>query len=130
MHCRSCENEELASILSLGNMPLANRLLKHEQLTQKEPKYHLEILLCHNCGLVQLKEVIDPEILFTDYLYYSSNSESMISSVQQLVNGLIPTLSPNATILEIGSNDGYLLQHYLNRNNKLTSLIAIGLLLS
>jgi SAM-dependent methyltransferase len=116
MNCRSCENDNVVSIFSLGNMPLANRLLKHEQLKEIEPKYNLEIALCQSCGLVQLTDIVSPEVLFNEYLYFSSNSETMIQSAKKLVESLIPTLSNNSLAIEIASNDGYLLQHYMKKN--------------
>lgn len=115
MHCRSC-HENIVSILSLGKMPLANRLLKKEQLHELEPKFNLELMLCENCGLVQLKDIVPPQDLFDEYLYYSSNSETMVQSVAKLIEKLAPSLPKNAKIIEIASNDGYLLKHYINKS--------------
>ncbi len=116
MNCRSCESAHVTSILSLGQMPLANRLLTSEQLADIEPKFNLEIMLCENCGLVQLKDLVNPEVLFNEYLYFSSNSVTMLESASQLVDKLIKDLPKNAKIIEIASNDGYLLQYYQNKN--------------
>lgn len=116
MNCRSCKDENIVSILSLGEMPLANRLLKKEQLHEQEPRYNLEIVLCEKCGLVQLKDTVPPSDLFDEYLYYSSNSETMVQSVANLVEILVPSLSKNAKIIEIASNDGYLLKNYIKKN--------------
>lgn len=113
--CRSCQSNNLISIFSLGQLPLANRLLKKAQLNDEEPKYHLEIILCKQCSLVQLKNIVSPEHLFDDYLYFSSNSVTMVKSAENLVEKIVPTLPNNAQIIEIASNDGYLLQHYINK---------------
>lgn len=116
MHCRNCNNKKVASILDLGKMPLANRLLKMSQLSETEPKYNLEIILCPDCSLVQLKDIIKPEVLFDEYLYFSSNSDSMIQSAATLVDKITLSLPKDARVIEIASNDGYLLQHYLKKN--------------
>lgn len=116
MICRSCQSAKVTSIISFGKLPLANRLLKKNQLDQNEPVYNLEIVLCENCSLVQLKDAIDPEILFSEYHYYTSNSDTMLESARELVNNIIPSLEQPATIIEIASNDGYLLKNYLNKN--------------
>lgn len=116
MLCRSCQSEHIRSVFSLGKMPLANRLLKAEQLAQAEPRYLLEIMLCEACGLVQLKENLIPNELFDEYLYFSSNSDAMVQSAAELIDSIIPNLPANARIIEIASNDGYLLQHYLKQN--------------
>lgn len=116
MNCRSCESDHVKSILSLGQMPLANRLLTSEQLTETEPKCNLEIMLCENCGLVQLKDLVDPGVLFSDYLYFSSNSVTMLESASQLVNKITENLPKDSKIIEIASNDGYLLQYYQNKH--------------
>lgn len=112
MNCRSCEHKNLAPVLSLGQMPLANGFRKLETLDQPEPTYPLELMLCENCSLIQLKETVKPEVLFDEYLYFSSNSDTMLHSASMLVKDLIPTLMPSATIIEIASNDGYLLKNY------------------
>lgn len=113
--CRSCKAETLSSIFSLGQMPLANCLLKADQLNQVEPKYHLEIMLCEDCGLVQLKDIVNPTHLFDEYLYFSSNSDTMTQSAKQLVQKIIPNLKHEPLVVEIASNDGYLLKHYINQ---------------
>src|SRR5688500_16648080 len=107
--CRSCSSNTTQSIFSFGLMPLPNRSLKSEQLIDTEPRYNLEIMLCNNCSLVQLKDIVSPSELFDHYVYYSSNSDTMLASAQSLTERLIPTLPPKSTILEIASNDGYLL---------------------
>lgn len=108
--CRSCGSESLHSIIPLGNLPLANGLLNEKQ--DHEPYHNLEVMLCSNCGLAQLKDLIDPKDLFSDYVYFSSNSEGMLKSVASLVERIEPTLPEDALVVEIASNDGYLLKNY------------------
>lgn len=112
MDCRSCHSKNLQSIFSLGKTPLANRLLKKEQLGEVEPLYHLDLVFCEDCSLVQITETVPPEVLFSDYVYFSSNSDTMIQSMQELSYRLGKNLDEHSLVLEIASNDGYLLQHY------------------
>ncbi len=119
MYCRACENFPLTPILSLGKMPLANAFIKLEALEQIEPTYPLDLMLCEQCSLVQLKNIVPPQILFDQYLYFSSNSDTMLISCAHLVERLLPNLPENATIIEIASNDGYLLKNYPSTFNVL-----------
>jgi SAM-dependent methyltransferase len=115
--CRSCGGDRLAAILSLGPMPLANALLTHEQLHDLEPTYPLELAFCSNCALVQITETVPPEKLFREYLYFSSFSDTLLRHAEDLVTRLIETrrLNANHLVVELASNDGYLLQHYQRR---------------
>lgn len=110
--CRFCASRPLASIIPLGDLPLANALLSKPTQTI-EPRYNLEVMLCPACGLAQLKDLIDPVALFSDYVYFSSNADAMLVSAATLAEKMIPTLPKDAFIIEIASNDGYLLKNYV-----------------
>jgi len=112
--CRSCGNNELHLVLPLGNTPLANSLLTAEQLKEAEPTYPLNLVFCPKCTLVQIRENVPPDRLFRDYLYFSSFSDTMVQHARALVNRLIPTrkLDSQSLVMEVASNDGYLLQFY------------------
>lgn len=112
--CRSCGEVRLTSVLELGKLPLANRLLTDEQLGSQEPAYPLELVLCPNCTLVQITETVPPEELFREYVYFSSFSDSMMRHARDLVQQIIAAqkLRPTSFVVEIASNDGYLLQNY------------------
>src|SRR3954470_5220011 len=112
--CRSCGKDGLVPILSLGRMPLANALLSANQPDAPEETYPLDLLLCSNCTLVQLAETAPPEKLFREYYYCSSFSDTMLRHSRELAENLIKAqkLGPSSLVLEIGSNDGYLLQYY------------------
>ncbi len=77
-----------------------------------EEKYNLEVMLCKDCGAAQLRDVLDPNDLFLHYIYFSSYSDTMLLSAKTLVDRIAPSLSKNAFVIEIGSNDGYLLKNY------------------
>ncbi len=113
--CRSCGASELAPILSLGRLPLADGLLAPEQLARPEPRYALDLVLCPDCGLVQILETVPPDELFgADYPYFSSFSDTLLQHSQHNVEERIAQhdLGPNSLVVELASNDGYLLQYY------------------
>jgi len=112
--CRSCGKTGLTTILSFGSMPLANALLTADQLHKPELTYPLELVLCPHCALVQITETVPPDILFREYLYFSSYSDTMLRHSKELVGRLVAQykLGPNSLVVEPASNDGYLLQYY------------------
>jgi SAM-dependent methyltransferase len=112
--CRSCRTIGLAPVLSLGKTPLANSLLKQQQLQQYEPTFTLEVAFCPTCTLVQLTESVPPEQLFSDYVYFSSFSDTMLRHAKTLADRLVDSRRLNSTslVVEVASNDGYLLQYY------------------
>lgn len=114
--CRSCGSHNIHSILSLGNTPLANSLLTVEQLNQAEARYPLDLIYCADCALVQITETVPPEILFRDYVYFSSFSDTALRNAESIVTRVIRDrkLTANCLAAEIASNDGYLLQYYKN----------------
>ncbi len=112
--CRSCGSIDLKNILSLGNIPLANALLLKENLDLEEEKFSLELVFCPDCALVQITKTISPEVLFKEYLYFSSYSETFLDHAKKFVERLIDKkgLSIKNFVVEIASNDGYLLQFF------------------
>jgi 2-polyprenyl-3-methyl-5-hydroxy-6-metoxy-1,4-benzoquinol methylase len=111
--CRSCYGV-LHPMLSLGSTPLANTLLKPEQLGEKEPVFPLDLAFCEDCSLVQITETVPPELLFREYLYFSSFSDTMLRHAAEIAARMMQTqgLDENSLVLEIASNDGYLLKNY------------------
>lgn len=115
--CRSCGAHPLHEILSLGATPLANALLRADELERPERKIPLTLCLCERCSLVQLRETVDPAVMFSDYLYFSSFSDTMLAHAQAIVERTIESerLGAQSLVVEIASNDGYLLQYYQRR---------------
>jgi SAM-dependent methyltransferase len=115
IHCRSCGNIGLQMILSLGKTPLANALLRADQLVEEEPVFPLDLVYCPVCSLVQITETVPPGQLFEHYVYFSSFSETALKNAHEIAIRLIQqrALDHNALVMEIASNDGYLLQYYL-----------------
>jgi SAM-dependent methyltransferase len=101
----------------LGSSPLANSYLRAEDLAKAEPFYPLTVYVCGDCFLVQLPESASPESIFSDYAYFSSTSESWVRHAQAYVESVSERLSlgPESQVVEIASNDGYLLQWFVER---------------
>jgi SAM-dependent methyltransferase len=117
-YCRSCGSKELKIFLDLGKMPLADRFLTVEQLAKPELKYPLEVGFCSACSLVQILETVNPEELFCDnYPYYSSFSQALLNHSRQNVLDLIRGrgLTSSSFVVELASNDGYLLKNYIEK---------------
>ncbi len=112
--CRSCGSSNLKTFLPLGETPLANRLLRADELDKHEVRYPLTVAFCPDCKLVQLLETVPPEELFSEYLYFSSFADTVVQNAHDLVEQLIPMLGLNCQhlVVELASNDGYLLQFY------------------
>ncbi|MCC7423286.1 MAG: class I SAM-dependent methyltransferase [Planctomycetaceae bacterium] len=112
--CRSCGAGGLKEILSLGSTPLANSLLREEELAEPEPTWPLELVWCPECSLAQITETVPPESMFREYAYFSSYSDTMVAHARNIAERLIEKrkLGPNSLVAEIASNDGYLLQWY------------------
>ncbi len=113
-HCRSCGQSGLKDILSLGKTPLANALLHENDLHQPEPTYPLDLVWCPHCNLVQITETVAPEVLFREYAYFSSFSETMLRHAEELSGEMRRRwqLGPDSLVIEAASNDGYQLQYY------------------
>ena len=113
--CRSCGSSRLREILSLGEMPLANALPTEAELAAPDPRYPLEVVMCSECSMLQLTESVPPSTLFAEYAYFSSRSEPMVAHARALVDEVRAErdLGPSNLVVEIASNDGYLLQHYV-----------------
>jgi len=116
--CRGCGRSTLREILALGDMPLSNGLLSDSQLSQEEPKIPLTVVFCPACSLVQIRETVDPRVLFSpDYPYFSSVSDAWVGHCRDNALELIGSrnLGPSSRVVEIASNDGYLLRNYAER---------------
>ena len=102
------------SILSLGETPLANALLKEDQLAESESRWPLELAWCPDCSLAQITETVPPEILFREYAYFSSFSDTMVAHAKSIADRVrtLRNLGADSLAVEIASNDGYLLQWY------------------
>jgi SAM-dependent methyltransferase len=115
--CRSCGHDHLESVLDLGTTALADRMLYEAQLTEHEPTFPLEAVFCPECSLMQILETVDPAVLFDeDYPYFSSFSNYLLDHSKKNVVELIArrNLGPDSFVIELASNDGYLLKNYVD----------------
>lgn len=110
--CRTCEGRDLACFLSLGPQPLANALLAPGRETNPEPTFPLDVYLCRSCGLVQLLDVIDPDVLFRDYVYLTGTSSTIADHNRRYAERVRELLGLGAgdLVVEAASNDGSLLR--------------------
>ena len=116
--CRSCGGESLSVFLSLGNMPLSDGLLTADDLAREEPRYPLDVAFCQDCALAQILETVPPEQLFgADYPYFSSYTDALLQHSAANVAARIAErrLDGGSLVVELASNDGYLLQYYRAR---------------
>jgi SAM-dependent methyltransferase len=117
--CRSCGSPDVTPFLSLGTTPLADGLVLPSELERgEEHRFPLEVGFCHGCSLVQLFHTVSPELLFcSDYPYYSSFSETLLKHSRANVLRLIDEerLGPDHLVVELASNDGYLLRNFVER---------------
>lgn len=111
--CRLCGSNELVGVVDLGATPPCELFLTADQLDQPEATYPLHLRVCTSCWLAQLPPLITPEETFTEYAYFSSYSSSWVEHAGRFVGGL--ALRPDSFVVEVASNDGYLLQHVAAR---------------
>jgi 2-polyprenyl-3-methyl-5-hydroxy-6-metoxy-1,4-benzoquinol methylase len=112
--CRFCKTSLQHTFVDLGMSPLSNSYLKLDQLNKAEKFYPLHTYVCEKCLLVQLEEFESPDHIFSDYAYFSSYSDSWLSHSKKYVDLVIDRfgLNKSSLVIEIASNDGYLLQFF------------------
>jgi SAM-dependent methyltransferase len=115
--CRFCGKPLKYTFIDLGMQPLCESFVKGEQLNQMEPFYPLHTYVCHNCFLVQLEEYVAPENIFSEYAYFSSYSNSWLKHAENYVDMITDKLelNKNSLVIEVASNDGYLLQYFVQK---------------
>lgn len=115
--CRSCGEALDRVFADLGMSPLANAYLRADDLGKPEAFYPLRVFVCSACFLVQLEEFESPETIFSDYAYFSSYSDSWLDHARRYVEAMIERfrLGSQSQVVEIASNDGYLLQYFRAR---------------
>jgi SAM-dependent methyltransferase len=113
--CRLCGAALTRTFVDLGKSPLCERFLRADQLNRMEAFYPLHARVCGACFLVQLEEYVAPEEIFTDYAYFSSYSDSWVEHARAYSAAMIDRLglSDDSMVVELASNDGYLLQHFV-----------------
>lgn len=109
--CRVCGSPDLAGVVSLGSTPLANSFISPARVAEPEPSYPLAAVRCTGCHLVQLSVVVDPTLMFSDYLYSSSASTPTVTHFEAVAEDLVSRFGlAGKLVVEVGSNDGILLK--------------------
>lgn len=113
-NCRGCGADVAHTVVDLGATPLCESFLSATEIDQMEPFYPLHAKVCADCFLVQLDQYVAPEHIFTEYAYFSSYSTSWVAHAKSYVEAIAPRLALGASskVVELASNDGYLLQHF------------------
>lgn len=113
--CRSCGSSHGRSVLDLGLQPLANNLLSEADLAKPEPRFPLRVALCEGCWLLQITDIVPPVELFSEYLYFSSFSDALLRHAAEAAAAHLRDgdLGPESFVVEIASNDGYLLKNFV-----------------
>ncbi|MCB4820764.1 class I SAM-dependent methyltransferase [Roseicella aerolata] len=110
--CRCCGGGDLVSVFDMGQMPPSDAL--SPSATEPDPAYPLEVIMCRSCGLAQLRHTVAPEVLFSSaYKYFSSYTQTVVDNARDAVATAIARVqpAPGALVVELASNDGYLLKH-------------------
>ena len=113
--CRFCQSPLEITFADLGKSPLCETFLDTDQLNQMEPFFPLHVYVCERCLLVQLEEYVDPEGIFGHYPYFSSYSDTWLAHARRYAETMVARLAlgPDSLVVELGSNDGYLLQYFV-----------------
>ena len=122
--CRLCGGRDLRLVFSLNPTPPANAFLDKPDYDSREERYPLDLFFCLSCNHVQLLDVVDPEVLFRNYVYVSGTSQSFVNHFDEYASTVIDKfgIPTNSLILDIGSNDGTLLQKFKDRKMRVLGI--------
>jgi hypothetical protein len=112
--CRVCEGHDLELILSLKPSPIGDAYVPSDKVNITQPSYPIDLYMCKSCGLAQLIDVINPDILYGEYIYVTASSTGLAEHFQDYANSVIDRCGakPESLVVDIGSNDGTLLRHF------------------
>src|SRR6185503_7512844 len=122
--CRLCGERELTRVLSLSPTPPANAFVTKEALGQRQEAFPLDLYLCARCAHVQLLEVVDPKLLFENYVYVSGTSPVFIEHFRRYAEAVAARYEPpeGSLVVDIGSNDGTLLGFFRDRGQRVLGI--------
>lgn len=115
-NCRLCDSSNLELALPIRPSPIGDAFIKESELNKKQESFSLDLYLCRNCGHLQLLDIIDPQLLFANYIYSTATSPGLVDHFKQYAATMINRIQPpqNSFIVEMGSNDGSLLRAFKN----------------
>jgi SAM-dependent methyltransferase len=122
--CRLCDSTDLELVLPIAASPIADAYVPRERLGESQDAYPLDLYLCNDCGHVQNLDVVNPEILFRDYIYVTSSSLGLVEHYRRYADEVMAKIDvkPGALALEIGSNDGSLLGFFKAKGLKVLGI--------
>ena len=121
--CRICKGKNLTKFISLGDQPPANRFIKEEERNLSEPSYPLDVYFCADCNLAQLRDVVDKEELFKNYIYFSSGMPKLSNHFQKYAEDVMRRfLGKGDFVVELASNDGILLKFFQDNGYKILGI--------
>jgi SAM-dependent methyltransferase len=122
--CRICGDNHLTQVWTLGPQPLANAFLRPEELDLEEARFPLDVYFCRGCRLLQLVDVVVPEVMFRDYVYASSTSPVFVEHFRQLAQDVQERLHlrRDSLVVDIGSNDGILLRPFRDQGARVVGV--------
>jgi|SRR3989344_719299 len=117
LKCRACDSKNITTFLELGPTPIPNGFIAKVDLSKPEKFYPLDVCFCSKCGMVQLSHVVDPQVMFGNYVYVPSTSTTMVRHFDGLAKDASKRvdLEPGNLVVDIGSNDGTLLKAFRSR---------------
>lgn len=118
--CRLCNSRNLELVFQLARSPIGDAYIPKEQLNIKQDTYPIDLFMCRECGLFQLLDIIDPAILYSNYIYLTGSSPGLREHFKKYADDTIKTIAPakESLIVDIGSNDGILLSHFKKFGHK------------
>jgi len=123
-NCRLCGSEKLSQCFKLESTPPANAFIKKEDISVEQERFPLEVYFCEDCFHVQILDIVNPKILFENYVYVSGTSPVFVKHFQDYANYILTNFpqSKNSLVIDIGSNDGTLLQFFKQKGHKVVGI--------
>jgi SAM-dependent methyltransferase len=122
--CRLCGGTRLTSVLELAPTPPANAFVPREELAKPQQRFPLDVFFCEDCTHAQLLDVVDPSVLFENYVYVSGTSPAFVAHFEKYANGVLEQFkpAPGSLVVDIGSNDGTLLRFFQKAGMKVQGI--------
>ena len=123
-NCRLCASTDLELVFPLPSIPLADNYYPESRKHEGQKCYPMEVNLCKGCGLVFLRHVVDPEIIYRDYVYKTISSPGLVEHFAKYANDILERIKPakGSLVVELGSNDGILLRNFKNAGLKVLGI--------
>jgi len=122
--CRMCDSSDLSLILELEPTPPGDHYVTADALAVPQPTYPMTLTMCGRCGLAQLPDVVDPEILYRDYIYNTSISLGLVHHFDRYAESVLARVAPppGSLVIDVGSNDGTLLRAFKSRGMRVLGI--------